>query len=181
MDELVDIWDENGNVTGRILLKSEAHHQGLFHPTVHVWFYTLEGNILLQQRGRHKKTFPLLWDVSVAGHVGAGENIIEAALREVKEEIGLTISKEDLQEIGTFKSIHKHAEDFVDAEFNHAYLCELKESFDALHKQDVEVEALQLFTIDKFKKICLEDNSKDFVPLSDEYYKRIFEELEKRL
>ncbi|MEX0360286.1 MAG: hydrolase, partial [Allomuricauda sp.] len=50
MDELVDILDENGNLTGRTCLKSEAHLKGYFHPTVHVWFYTADGKVLFQKR-----------------------------------------------------------------------------------------------------------------------------------
>ena len=92
MDELIDILDDQGNLTGRNCLKSIAHIEGLNHATVHIWFYTPEGNILLQQRAATKKIYPLLWDVSVAGHVNAGESLLAAAIREVKEEIGLTNS-----------------------------------------------------------------------------------------
>lgn len=181
MDELVDIWDEDGKATRRTLWKSEAHRLGLFHPTVHVWLYTADRKILFQQRGRHKKTFPLLWDVSVAGHVGAGEIIMEAALREVKEEIGLSISEHDLQNIGIFKSVHKHAPDFVDAEFNHSFLCELKKPLEALQKEDDEVEALDLISINAYKKSFEKGLSNKFVPLSRDYFERLVTELEKRL
>ena len=61
MDELVDILDAAGNYTGKIAMKSEAHRNGLFHPTVHVWFYTKNGQILIQQRAENKETHPLLW------------------------------------------------------------------------------------------------------------------------
>ncbi|MEM9867522.1 MAG: NUDIX domain-containing protein, partial [Bacteroidota bacterium] len=114
MDEQVDILDGQGKPTGQVLLKSEAHRLGLFHPTVHIWCYSRSGQVLLQQRGRYKKTFPLKWDVSVAGHVGAGESLEEAAFREVTEEIGVTISKELLEKIAIFKTEHQHAENFLD-------------------------------------------------------------------
>src|SRR5690606_11343862 len=115
--ELVDILDEAGTPTGRRCLKSKAHRQGLLHPTVHVWFHTRDGKVLLQQRSGLKETHPLLWDVSVAGHVVSGESISLAAVREVGEEIGLPIGESDLQPIGTHKSIHRIAADFVDAQF----------------------------------------------------------------
>ncbi|MDH3796768.1 MAG: NUDIX domain-containing protein, partial [Flavobacteriaceae bacterium] len=108
MDEWVDILDENGNATGRTCLKSEAHAKGWFHPCVHIWFYTSNGDILVQQRGANKKTYPLLWDVSVAGHMAAGETSEEAALREVEEEIGLRIKEADLQQVGVYKSLKLH-------------------------------------------------------------------------
>ena len=53
--------------------------------------------ILLQQRSHKKTIHPLLWDVSVAGHIDAGETFIEAALRETKEEIGLLLKQKILK------------------------------------------------------------------------------------
>ena len=122
MDELLDILDRDGNLTGTTVMKSKAHSEGLFHATVHVWFYTLEGELLLQQRGKNKETHPLLWSVSVAGHIGAGEEIDVSAIREIEEEIGLTVEKELLEKIGVFKSVQKHNEHLVDCEFQHTFL-----------------------------------------------------------
>ena len=50
-----------------------------------------------------KKVFPGLWDISVAGHVGAGEGILTAAKREVFEEIGLQLADADFTKIATRK------------------------------------------------------------------------------
>lgn len=181
MDELVDILDESGNYTGQTCLKSEAHLKGLFHPTVHIWFYTSDGKILFQKRGRDKKTFPLLWDVSVAGHIGAEENVIEAAIREVEEEIGLQISPSNLDKIGIFKSVQKHSETLLDKEFQHTFLCELKASISNLSKQESEVEDLALFQLADFKsKVILEDLD-GFVPHTTSYYKKIIAEIELKL
>jgi len=92
MDEYIDIVDNLGELTGKSALKSEAHKNGWYHNTVHIWFYTKRGDILLQQRSHKKKICPLLWDVSVAGHIDAGETIALAAVRETREEIGLEIN-----------------------------------------------------------------------------------------
>ena len=121
------------------------------------------------------------WDISVAGHISAGEDIVEAALREVREEIGLTISKEDLEAIGVFKTVHKHAENLIDAEFNHSFLCELKEPFDSLKKEDTEVEALKMISLKEFKEAFHGGPPDDYVPLSADYHQKVVEEIEKRL
>ena len=102
MDERVDILNEQGKPTGESCLKSEAHRKGLLHPTVHIWLYTTDGRVLIQKRGKNKATHPLLWDVSVAGHVAAGEEIVSAAIREVEEEIGLTILESDFEPLDTY-------------------------------------------------------------------------------
>lgn len=40
MDELIDILTPEGKSTGKTALKSEAHKNGWFHATAHIWFFT---------------------------------------------------------------------------------------------------------------------------------------------
>lgn len=182
MDELIDLLDVDGNLTGKTAMKSEAHRNGWFHQTVHIWFYTADGNILLQKRGGDKDIYPLLWDVSVAGHIGAGEEIEISALREVKEEIGLAIAKDQLEKIGVFKSIQKHRIDLIDCEFHHTYVCELKQSLENLKKQDSEVAALKLISIDQFLLEVYDKNQlKKYVPHDLNYYHGICKSIKEKL
>ena len=150
MDELVDILNADGSQTGRKEMKSVAHKNGLFHPTIHVWLYTSNGYLLIQKRGKDKKSYPLLWDVSVAGHIGAGEDIVQSALREVEEEIGLVLQPQALTKIGVFKSQKDHAPDFRDYEFHHSFIAELKVPLASLKKQDSEVEEIALVPLLRF-------------------------------
>ncbi len=182
MDELLDVLDVDGNYTGETIMKSIAHKKGVFHLTVHIWFYTKTAKILIQQRGKGKDTFPLLWDVSVAGHVGAGEEIKISAIREVEEEIGLTIVQEDLQKIGVFKSIQKHHAALIDCEFHHTFICELKVPLEKLKKQDSEVEALDLIPLTKFaEETWGMANLKKYVPHDTAYHKTIIKAIKERL
>ncbi|WP_324026767.1 NUDIX domain-containing protein [Maribacter sp. BPC-D8] len=181
MDELIDILDAEGNMTFTTAMKSEAHKNGWFHQTVHIWFYTSDGKILLQQRGKNKDVYPLLWDISVAGHIGAGENIITSALREVQEEIGLTIAASDLEKIGIFKSIKNHSETLKDYEFHHTFIAELKLPFNALQKQDSEVEALKLVSKNQFGTELKDVSTYNYVPHDTSYYETILEEISNRL
>lgn len=179
MDELLDILDENGDFTGRTALKSEAHKKGLFHPTIHVWCYSYSGKVLLQQRGKNKNAFPLKWDVSVAGHIEAGENYSLAAIREMAEEIGVHISKEKLEKIRVIKKEVKHSETFIDREFCHIFLCLLDENI-PLKKQESEVEALQWITPKEFKK-WVKSKHPDLIPNSEERFYTIISEIETRI
>ena len=180
MDELIDILDSDGNPTKRTAMKSVAHREGLFHPTIHVWLYTRDGQILLQMRSKTKDTHPLLWDVSVAGHIGAGEDMEESALREVQEEIGLTITKNDLQKIGIFKSVFEHHPSLIDCEFHHTYLCELKVPLTQLKKQESEVDDLQLISLTQFSK-DIRDRSKQYVPHDMNYYHSVIQAIKRKL
>ena len=182
MDEWVDILDDQGNYTGRTALKSEAHRNGLLHPTVHIWFYTRSGKILIQQRAKDKDTHPLLWDVSVAGHIGAGEEVEASALREIQEEIGLSVQKSDLQKLGVFQSYHRHREDFIDHELHHIFLCELKLPLKELRSQESEVEALTLIPLIRFAEETWGMAAfQKYVPHGPDYYAMVVKEIKKRL
>ena len=64
-----------------------VHRDGDWHSSVHVWMYTLSGELLLQKRAEGKDTFPGRWDVSVGGHVTSGDGVLETARKEVEEEL----------------------------------------------------------------------------------------------
>jgi len=182
MDELIDVLDSKGNYTGQSIMKSEAHRTGVFHPSIHVWFYTDQAEILIQQRAKNKDTHPELWDVSVAGHIGAGEDIVTSAIREVKEEIGLDITDKELHKIGVFKYSYQHHEDLLDREFHHTFLCELKTPLALLEMQETEVDDLSLITIPAFKKeLQSKINASKYVPYDMEYYDTILNAIQKRL
>lgn len=175
MDEIIDILSSSGELTGKTCLKSEAHLNGLFHQTIHVWLYTDDKKVLLQKRASVKKVFPNLWDVSAAGHIGAGERIEVAAIREVQEEIGITIKETDLQKIGFRKDEIVHPNGILDNEFKHIFLCKLNKSIEQLTMQPEEVDDLQLFDIS-----ILKDSTKHgrfMVPNMNHYYDFIYAEI----
>lgn len=182
MDERIDILDSDGNPTGRTAMKSEAHRKGWYHASVHVWLYMPNGQVLLQQRARTKETHPLLWDVSVAGHVGAGESATLTAVRETAEEVGLEIEESDLQFIGRFFGEHRHRDNLIDREFHYTYLCELRRPLDTLTKQDSEVEALVLMPLLRFSEETWGmAHLGKYVPHGTEYYKTVIQAIKKRL
>ena len=86
--ELFDIIDENGNPTGKIVERSIAHAEGIPHRTAHIWIIRRRNEkteILLQKRSRNKDSFPGKFDTSSAGHIQAGDEPMESALRELEE------------------------------------------------------------------------------------------------
>ena len=172
MDERIDIVDRHGNPTGKTALKSDAHKYGWYHNTIHLWLYTKKGDILLQQRSHKKTIHPLLWDVSVAGHIDAGETFEEALIRETQEEIGLKLSVTDLQKIGTHlhETVYKNGA-IKDFEFHQVYISELKQDIQQLTPQADEVEALKLVKFKEFEELLA--NSKTnlhFIASNNDYY-----------
>ncbi|MBL4604912.1 MAG: NUDIX domain-containing protein [Flavobacteriaceae bacterium] len=175
MDELIDILDLTGNYSGKTALKSEAHKHGWFYATVHIWIYTKDRHILLQQRGATKKTYPGLWDVSVAGHIHAGESIINGALREIEEEIGWEVQEKDLQKIAVRKGMRSHPNGIQDNEFYHVFLVELTTGLKNLKKQVDEVDDLKLFDLNVLKST---NEQFPMVPNISEYYQFILKNIQ---
>lgn len=88
-EELLEIVDSNGNTIGTAL-RSDAHgNPSLIHKVVHVLIFNENGKLLLQKRSMNKDVAPGKWDTSVGGHVSPNEDMIEAAKREMKEELGI--------------------------------------------------------------------------------------------
>lgn len=181
-NELIDILTKEGNPTGKSCPKSEIHSQGYYHNTAHVWFYTKEGQILLAQRSANKTLYPLLWDISVAGHVDSGETVEEGAIREIFEEIGLRISKEDLHKIGVFECFQSYDNGIIDNEFHHTYIIELQTDLDTLITQKNEVESIKLVDFEEFQFILDHIGAENhFVPSNKKYYEKVFDAIQKQL
>jgi len=87
-EEFFDIVDDEDRVIGRET-RSTAHRLGLQHRGVHVFLFAPDKKMLAQKRSRNRAQYPSLLDCSVSEHVKAGESYLEAAIRGMKEEVGV--------------------------------------------------------------------------------------------
>ena len=104
-EELFDIYDDNGTHLG-VKPRSQVHRDGDWHRVFHCWIVHPDGYLLVQQRSPDKDLFPNLLDITAAGHYSAGETMRDG-VREVEEELGLTVAFEDLTPLGLRISIKK--------------------------------------------------------------------------
>ncbi len=99
-DELLDVVnDEDANV-GQAM-RSAVHQQGLQHRGVHVFLFDADGRMLVQKRSADRANSPSLLDCSVSEHVQAGESYLDAAIRGMKEELGM--ERIDLKPLGKIR------------------------------------------------------------------------------
>ena len=181
-EEQIDIVTKTGEPTGQSTLKSKIHSQGHYHNTAHIWFYTNKGEVLLQQRAASKVIYPLLWDVSVAGHIDAGETLKSGAVREIKEEIGLTITEDKLNKIGVFECFQTYPNGIIDNEFHHTFIAELKVDINQLTPQKEEVEALKMVSFEDFMLLLKgSETNGHFVASNRKYYEFVIENILKQL
>lgn len=88
MEELWDIYDENRQLTGKLHKRGTPLASGEYHLVVHIWVRNKNGDFLITKRAADKMPFPGCWECT-GGSALAGENSLEAALRETKEETGI--------------------------------------------------------------------------------------------
>jgi 8-oxo-dGTP diphosphatase len=163
--ELIEVLTPAGDPTGVRKPKPLIHRDGDWHRAAHIWIVTPDGRILLQRRSVRKENNPGLWDVSAAGHLSAGEGAVESAVREVEEELGLTIDAAELRHIGTIaESSVLNGGTYFDNEIHEIFLVRREVDLGELRLQSDEVDDAALVTPDE-----LRGRLSEMVPHGEEY------------
>ncbi len=168
-EESFDVLDKNGETTGVVKPRSKVHRDGDWHRTVHVWITDAKGGVLLQKRSAGKETYPGLWDISSAGHVQAGSTHEAAAIREVREEIGIRVREEELHYLGTVRQCYCPGDRPIrDCEFARVYVVKKTLSLRELRLDPNEVDQVQRVRLESLEK-RVAANDPVLVPHPDEY------------
>jgi len=89
MIEFWDILDKDGNKTGRLHKRGQPMKKGEYHLVVHSWIMNSKSEFLVSKRAPNK-VMPNKWEIT-GGSAVAGEDSLFAAVREVKEELGIAL------------------------------------------------------------------------------------------
>lgn len=176
--EYFDVLDENGKKTGKTKLRSEVHRDGDWHRAVHIWILNQNGDVLLQRRCPTKDSHPNMLDISCAGHLSAGDEPMIAAIRELKEELGIDASPSDLKFIKTIKRGSKYTESFINNEFNDMYVMVTDKTIDQLTFQKEEISEIMFVPYKKFKEMV--KNKQPDLLLHNEEFEILFNMFDKK-
>ena len=153
--ELLDLLDENGEPSGQVRERTLVHLNGDWHRTSHVWVVRRRRDgghdLLLQKRSRGKDSFGGCYDISSAGHIPAGQDYLESALRELKEELGIAAEPEDLRLVGVHDGRYEgefHGRIFKNHEKSHVFAYEKPVEIEKLKLQKEEVESVKWMRIE---------------------------------
>ena len=153
--EIFDIVDEKGIPTGETIERTQAHEKGVRHRTAHIWIVREQdgkAQLLLQKRSAEKDSFPGRFDTSSAGHIQAGDEPEESAIRELHEELGIRAAKEDLTFAGCFDIQYEkefYGKMFRDNEVAFVYMYTKPVDAKKLTLQKEEVESVEWFDMEE--------------------------------
>jgi len=92
--------------------KNELHKYGFMHRSSHIFIETFGGGFILQKKAKGTENAGK-WSSAASGHVRHGETYETAAIREVKEELGIKIIEEDFEEITKIQPCKETNNEFV--------------------------------------------------------------------
>lgn len=143
-DELLEIYDADGQPTGRAKPRGLVHRDGDWHLAFFCWIVR-DGprgpELVLQKRSERKDVWPGRFDASAAGHVRFGETRAEA-IREIEEELGLVVAERELVPLPRHSQEHRHPNGIVDREHHDLNLLRCDLRLEDYHPDALEVSGL---------------------------------------
>ena len=118
MEEQVILVDEQDNPIG-LMPKLEAHQKALLHRAFSVFILNSKGELMLQQRAKHKYHSPGLWTNTCCSHQRDGETNTQAGKRRLQEEMGFSTQ---LKEVTSFIYKAPFVNGLTEHEFDHVLL-----------------------------------------------------------
>lgn len=167
-EEQFETFDRNGAPTG-LVPRSRVHREGLWHRAANVFLFRPDGRLLVQRRHPGKDVWPGAWDLSVAEHLKPGETYHDAALRGLREELGVVdVSLEPLGGVVASRIVDERAG---------VHDCELQQAFrlvfeGAVSPDPAEVTATAEFPIEELARAFLRRPG-DFTPWFRESVERL--------
>lgn len=149
--ELWDLYDAQRIPLGKTHLRGNDFKAGTYHQVIGVWTIHQSGKVLVTQRDWQKSVCPGKWE-NTGGSVLSGETVLEACVREVKEETGLSIPSEAFRYLATIRT----KEAFIDTylAYTESDLSSVSlQAGETIHYQWLDLEALNaLVYSDDFAK-----------------------------
>jgi isopentenyldiphosphate isomerase len=200
-DELLEVYDADGRPTGRARGRGLIHRDGDWHLAFFCWIVRAGPGgpeLVLQKRSERKDVWPGRFDASAAGHVRFGESPADG-IREVEEELGLTVDERELVALPRHSQEHLHPNGIVDREHHalHLLRCDiLLEAYrpdllevsglaaapaEALaelaegQRESIETELVEFDAAGRPRRSALRLRRGDLVPYDDGYHRRLAE------
>lgn len=146
--EIVDIYNERHEKL-EYTKERQALEKGEYRLSCFVFTLNDKDELLIQQRTQTAKHCPNMWEVTSGGAI-AGDDAVEGAIRELKEELNIEVKKEELKFIGNYVRVNDYVE---------VFLLKKNIKIEDLTLQKEEVQDVKWETISEFEKLIKEEKA----------------------
>lgn len=148
--ESFDLYDAFGNPLNKTIKRGSGNQPGEYHLVTHIWIRNQAFEYLIQQRNKTDDPTPFQW-ATHSGAVIAGETSLAASIREIKEELGITLKPEDFKKIARLVSPHPYQNYMTDL-----YLVERDIPLDEIVIDTKEVKDVMYVRFDTINQMIVE-------------------------
>ncbi len=103
--EYFDLYNEEGHPLGKVASRHQPLGNQEYFLVVHVWIENDKQEFLIQKRAKKNDPIPHQWAIT-SGIPNSKETPLDAAIRETKEELGVTLDKKQLKKRARIVSNH---------------------------------------------------------------------------
>jgi isopentenyldiphosphate isomerase len=171
MPELLEIFDPENHPLNYTKERRLVHQDGDWHRTAQVYVVNAQHELLCNLRHPDKDVFASLWDISIGGHLSPGETYTEGAVREMGEELAVTLQPDDLRFIG-FVSINggDAVKGLYDREHAGIFVWRTDRPAEDFRYQEDEITCLAFFSLDEVRHhLSVDQPAVSFIPLKKTY------------
>ncbi len=161
--ELWDAYYANGTLAGIDLIRGEPVPEGLYHMVAEILVRHEDGEYLLMKRDPHKATYGGYEEATAGGSALKGEDARTCAIRELREETGITASDLSHVSVTVTKGV-----------IYHAFLCVTDCDKTAIRLQEGETVSFRWIGEKEFIRFF---QSAEMIPHTREHYLAYFEKI----
>lgn len=172
-EELWQEYNEQGEPMGDGLAKAKAK-SGVLHGAAHIWIHrqTSRGiEVAAQLRSATMKNWPLYYDVSAAGHQTYGDTPLQAAKRELQEELSIIVQSQQLKLLFVYhQKIVVPSSNTIENEWQWVYGLEVQDEWLQTVAKNREVDGVEWFPVADLADMAKGKTEKKFVKHGDLYF-----------
>jgi len=175
IEDFYEVLDEQGLKTGKLLELGVIHKKQLWHEVVTLWVMNTRGELLMQLRAPHVELMPNVWDVTIGSHLHPKEEPDIAAVRALKDGLGVEIATEELRHLFNIQCANPMPDGTRHKVLGHVYMVQKDIELDTLTVDPREIAKLAWVPLNLLMgEVGGKDTKGKYFPRAGNYYSQLF-------